>query len=155
MKTGKSVLLMGLPSLFFVFLITASFLLPLKSEASLISVDGQLSCDDEQFSEYNKYMLQAGEMTISRQPDSGTLLQQRKMIDAFEKLTLPKGRTVIAAAHVETGKVYIEACKNEKCTIDEMAKPEHACLTENWNDCPYLAMQFRERKYCFLKPARK
>ncbi len=39
-------------------------------------------------------MLQAGEMTISRQPDSGTLLQQRKMIDAFDKLTLPKGRTV-------------------------------------------------------------
>ncbi|KAB2655841.1 hypothetical protein F9K94_15005 [Brucella tritici] len=155
MKTSKHVFLMVIPSLLFVFVIGFSFMLSQKSVASLVSADGQLSCTDEQFNAYNKHMLQAGEMTISRQPDSGTFLQQRKMIDAFEKLTLPKYKTIIAAAHVETAQVYTTACAKEKCTMDEMAKPEQACLTEHWNDCPYLAMQFREKRYCFLKPARE
>ena len=113
----------------------------------------RLSCDDRQFMDFERHMLLAGEMTLSRHPNSGSRVQQQKMIDAFDALALAKHRTVIAVGHVETGKIYMTACEGEKCTQAEMAKPEQACLAEHWNDCPYLAMQFRDRKYCFLLPA--
>lgn len=132
-------------------LLAASFLL---AGAPPVSAQERISCTDAQFDEYSRYMLLAGDMTLSRQPDSGTRLQQQKMLDAFEALTLPKDRTVIAVGHVETGKIYTAICAAEKCTQNEMARPEQACLSEHWNDCPYLAMQFREKKYCFLEPAR-
>ncbi len=153
MKTSRRLISLGIPSLAMVGLLAISFLLGQKSEASLVSENGQLSCSNEQFTEYNKYMLLAGEMTVARQPDSGTRAQQKKMVDAFEGLTLPKDKTVIAVGHVKTGKVYTMVCESEKCTQTEMAKPEQVCLAENWNDCPYLAMQFREKKYCLLAPA--
>jgi len=150
MKTNRRLTSTGISALVVVGLLSAFLLFGQKSEASRISAKGDLSCTNEQFAEYTKYMLLAGEMTLSQQPDSGTRLQQQKMIAAFDALTLPKDKTVIAVGHVNTGKVYTTTCEKEKCTLDEMAKPEHACLAEHWNDCPYLAMQFREKKYCFL-----
>lgn len=123
------------------------------STGQITSAQGQLSCSDTGYTEYMKIMLEAGEMTISRQPASGTRAQQQKMIDAFAALELPVGKTIVAVRHTETGKVYTNICKNEKCTFDEMAKPEQVCLTEHWNDCPYFAMQFRDRQYCFLDSA--
>ena len=134
-------------------LLGAALLAGQKSEAALVSENGQLSCSQEQFDDYTKNMLLAGEMTLSRQPDSGTLAQQQKMIDAFAVLSLPKDKTVVAAGHTESGKIYTTTCENEKCTLNEMAQPEQACLKEHWNDCPYVAMQFKEKKYCFLAPA--
>src|SRR5690606_36068720 len=95
----------------------------------------------------------AGELTIGRQPPSGTRQQQQAMVDAFGALSLPTDKTIISAAHLKTGKVYTKVCENEKCTMNEMAEPEQACLTENWSGCQYLAMQFREKQYCFLTPS--
>lgn len=134
-------------------LLGAALLAGQKSEAALVSENGQLSCSQEQFDDYTKNMLLAGEMTLSRQPDSGTLAQQQKMIDGFAALSMPKDKTVVAAGHTESGKIYTTTCENEKCTLNEMAQPEQACLKEHWNDCPYVAMQFKEKKYCFLAPA--
>ncbi len=119
----------------------------------LASSQGQLSCDSKQYSEYNKIMVLAGELTIGRQPSSDTRQQQQALVDAFEALTLPRDKTIISAGHLKTGKVYTKICQNEKCTLNEMAEPEQACLTENWSGCQYLAMQFRERQYCFLTPS--
>jgi len=124
-----------------------------QSKPPLASSQGQLSCGSEQYSEYNKNMVLAGEMTIGRQPPTGTRAQQQAMVDAFGALTLPKDKTVIAASFVKTGKVYTQICQGEKCTMNEMAAPEQACLAENWSGCQYLAMQFREKQYCFLTPA--
>jgi len=134
-------------------LLSSALLTGQKSEAALVSDNGQLSCSTTQFGEYTRNMLLAGEMTLSRQPDAGTPAQQQKLIDAFAALSLPKDKTVIAAGHIESGKIYTTICENEKCTLSEMAQPEQACLKAHWNDCPYLAMQFREKKYCFLAPA--
>lgn len=134
-------------------LLTAALLTGQTSAAALISANGQLSCSEAQFDDYTRNMLLAGEMTLSRPLDSGTLAQQQKLIDAFAALSLPKDKTVIAAGHTESGQVYTTTCENEKCTLSEMAQPEQACLKAHWNDCPYLAMQFREKKYCFLVPA--
>lgn len=153
MKTNHRLTFTGISALVVVGLLGAFLLFGQKSEGSHISANSGLSCTNEQFADYTKYMLLAGEMTLSQPPDSGTRLQQQKMIDAFDALTLPKDKTVIAVGHVNTGKIYTTTCEKEKCTLDEMAKPEHACLVEHWNDCPYLAMQFREKKYCFLAPA--
>lgn len=124
-----------------------------QSQPTLASAQGQLSCDSEQYSEYNKNMVLAGELTIGRQPPSGTRQQQQAMVDAFGALTLPRDKTIISVGHLKTGKVYTKVCQNEKCTMNEMAEPEHACLTENWSGCRYLAMQFREKQYCFLTPS--
>ncbi len=124
-----------------------------KDEGALISADGTLSCSSAQYDEYMKIMVIAGEMTIGQVPPFGGLAQQRKLLDEFEALRLQEDKTVIAVGHYPTGKVYTKTCKEERCTHLEMAEPEHACLTEYWNDCTYIAMQFRSRKYCFLEPA--
>lgn len=124
-----------------------------KGQPPLASAQGQLSCGSEQYSEYNKNMVLAGEMTIGRQPPSGTRQQQQAMVDAFGALTLPTDKTIISTGHLKTGKVYTKVCQNEKCTMNEMAEPEQACLTENWSGCRYLAMQFRKKQYCFLTPS--
>ncbi|MCD0501590.1 hypothetical protein [Bordetella petrii] len=124
-----------------------------QSQPPLASAQGQLSCDSEQYSEYNKNMVLAGESTIGRQPPSGTRQQQQAMVDAFGALTLPKDKTIISAGHLKTGKVYTTVCKSERCTMNEMAEPEQVCLAENWSGCRYLAMQFREKQYCFLTPS--
>lgn len=134
-------------------LLAASLLFGEKGKPLLASANGQLSCDSAHYEEYNKNMLLAGEMTIARMPASGTLEQQQKMLDALQALSLPKDKTIIAAGNVLTGKVYTTTCQNEKCTMEEMAKPEQACMAEDWNGCSYLAMQFREKQYCFLTPA--
>lgn len=153
MQFSRRLISIGIPFFLIVALLGTALLIGQKSEAALVSENGQFSCSQEQFDDYTKYMLLAGEMTISRQPDAGTKPQQQKMIDAFAALSLPKNKTVIVAGHTETGKVYTTTCKNEKCTLDEMAQPEQACLKAHWNDCPYLGMQFKEKKYCFLAPA--
>ncbi|MBC8719938.1 hypothetical protein [Ochrobactrum sp. Marseille-Q0166] len=124
-----------------------------KQETTLVSATGELSCSNAQYQEYVKNMAMAGEMTIGRIPPSGTLSQQQKLLDAFEALPLPEDRTLIAVGHYPTGTIYAKECKEERCTLPEMAEPEHACLTEHWDNCPYVAMQFRARKYCFLEPA--
>ncbi|MDQ2151071.1 hypothetical protein RBI22_20435 [Alcaligenaceae bacterium C4P045] len=124
-----------------------------RGQPPLASAQEQLSCGSEQYSEYNKNMVLSGELTIGRQPPTGTRQQQQAMVDAFGALTLPKDKTVIAAGYVKTGKVYTKVCQNEKCTTSEMAEPEQACLAENWDGCQYLAMQFREKQYCFLTPS--
>ncbi len=114
-----------------------------------------LSCSNAQYYDYLKIMVQTGEMTIGRVPTLGTRAQQQKMMDAFDALDLPAKETVIAVGHYKSGKVYTNVCKDEKCTMQEMAQPEHVCLKEFWNDCTYLAMQFKERRYCFITPAGK
>jgi len=124
-----------------------------KNGLALASANGKLSCDSTQYGEYNKHMLQAGEMTVGRMPASGTRQQQQKMLDAFQALDLPKDKTIIATGNVLTGKVYTATCEHEKCSMEEMAQPEQACMTEDWNNCSYLAMQFRDKQYCFLSPA--
>lgn len=153
MKVSQRFISTGIVFLLLVILLGVALLAGQKSEAALVSENGQLSCSKAQFDDYIKIMLLTGEMTLSQQPDSGTLAQQQKMIDAFAALSLPKDKTVVAAGHTESGKVYTTTCKNEKCTMYEMAQPEQACLREYWNDCPYIAMQFREKNYCFLAPA--
>ena len=140
-------------SLLIVGLLIASHFLGEQGQPPLTSAQGQLSCGSEQYSEYNKNMVLAGELTIGRQPPSGTRQQQQAMVDTFGALTLPRDKTVISAGHLKTGKVYTTICQNEKCTMNEMAEPEQACLTENWSGCRYLAMQFREKQYCFLIPS--
>jgi hypothetical protein len=153
MKVSQRFISIGIMFLLLAAVFFTALLAGQKSEAALVSENGQLSCSKAQFDDYIKIMLLTGEMTLSQPPDSGTLAQQQKMIDAFAALSLPKDKTVVAAGHTESGKVYTTTCENEKCTMYEMAQPEQACLKEHWNDCPYIAMQFREKKYCFLAPA--
>lgn len=154
MKVNRRLIPTGIIFLLFAVLLGAALLTGQRSEAAaLVSGNGQLSCSQEQFDDYTRNMLLAGEMTLSRQPDSGTLAQQQKMIDAFAALSLPKDKTVIAAGHTDSGEIYTTTCEHEKCTLNEMVQPEHACLKAHWNDCPYVAMQFKEKKYCFLAPA--
>jgi len=153
MKVSQRFISTGIMFLLLAVLLGTALLAGQKSEAALVSENGQLSCSKAQFDDYIKIMLLTGEMTLSQQPDSGTLAQQQKMIDAFAALPLPKDKTIVAAGHTESGKVYTTTCENEKCTMYEMAQPQQACLKEHWNDCPYIAMQFREKKYCFLAPA--
>ncbi|MGX9935615.1 hypothetical protein ACVFVO_09530 [Advenella kashmirensis] len=153
MKVSQRLISTGIMFLLFAVLFGTTLLVGQKSQAALVSENGQLSCSKAQFDDYTRNMLLAGEMTLSQQPDSGTLAQQQKMVDAFAALSLPKDKTVIAAGHTESGKVYTTTCENEKCTLNEMAQPEQACLKAHWNDCPYVGMQFREKKYCFLAPA--
>ncbi|SAI37252.1 Uncharacterised protein [Bordetella ansorpii] len=124
-----------------------------QSKPPLASAQGELSCGSDQYSEYTKNMVLAGELTIGRQPPFGTRQQQQALVNAFEALDPQKDKTIISAGHLETGKFYTTVCKNEKCTMKEMADPEQVCLSENWSGCRYVAMQFREKKYCFMTPA--
>ncbi|MGX9935626.1 hypothetical protein ACVFVO_09585 [Advenella kashmirensis] len=153
MKVSQRLISTGIMFLLLAVLLGTTLLAGQKIEAALVSENGQLSCSKAQFDDYIKIMLLTGEMTLSQQPDSGTLAQQQKMIDAFAALSLPKDKTVVAAGHTESGKVYTTTCEIEKCTMYEMAQPQQACLKEHWNDCPYIAIQFKEKNYCFLAPA--
>ncbi len=143
----------GILLLVVIGLLVASLLYGEKSRPALASANGQLTCDSAQYEEYNRNMLLAGEMTVGRIPASGTRQQQQKVLDAYAALGLPRDKTIVAAGHLPTGKVYTTVCANEKCTMEEMARPEQACMTDDWNGCSYLAMQFREKQYCFLTPA--
>ena len=128
------------PLIALLLLLTSAFfykarLLQRDADNALVSENKQLTCSDAQYNEYIKIMLAAGKMGISQHPVSGTRAQQQKMIDALGALDLPKNQTVIAAGHFMSGKVYSQICKDEKCSMEEMAQPEHVCLTENWDDC--------------------
>lgn len=149
-----------IPLIALLLLVTSAFfyksrMLQRDADNALVSENNQLTCSGAQFNEYMKIMLEAGKMTLSQPPVSGTRAQQQKMIDALAALDLPRNQTVIAVGHFRSGKVYTQICKDEKCSMEDMAQPEHVCLTENWDECVYLAMQFREKQYCFLTPAKE
>ncbi|WCR02057.1 hypothetical protein [Paracoccus saliphilus] len=121
----------------------------------LVSTQGHISCSQTEYSKYTDIMLEAGEMTISKQPSSGDREQQLTLINSFESLKLPRNKTAVTVGHFPTGKIYTNICKNEKCSLEEIATPEQECLTEHWNDCPYVAIKFRENNYCLLEVERE
>ncbi len=113
-------------------LLIASHFFCENGQLPLASSQVQLSCGSKQYSEYNKSMVLAGELTIGRQPSSGSRQQQQAMVDALEALTLPRDKTIISAGHLETGKVYTKICQNEKCTLNEMAEPVMSTDSPLW-----------------------
>lgn len=124
-----------------------------QPQSYISATETGLSCSRTNYSAYVGIMLEIGDTTISMQPSSGSREQQQTMIRAFDKLQFPSNRTVVIAGHYPTGKLFSQLCTEEKCTIEEVAAPQTACLTEFWNDCPYLAIRFRETSYCLLQPA--
>lgn len=114
---------------------------------------GRLVCSEEAHSQYMKIVGQVGEMGIGlnatlENPDDVT-----RLMAAYDGLNLEGPETVIVSGHVPTGQLYQNICANERCTMEEMAKPFTQCQMDHFNDCTDVAIRFRGQEFCMIAPA--
>ncbi|MEN5106994.1 hypothetical protein [Brucella anthropi] len=111
----------------------------------------RLVCSESRHLRYMKIVGEVGEMGIDLDPVGQDRAAFERLIAAYEKLN-PKGpKTSLFVAHVPTGQIYIQTCTDERCTMEEMATPEQACLIDHMNQCSYVALRFRGEEYCLLR----
>ncbi|WP_273793772.1 hypothetical protein [Brucella anthropi] len=92
-----------------------------------------------------------GEMGIDRDPVGEDRAAFDRLITAYENLN-PKGpKTSLFVTYVPTGQIYSKTCAQERCTMEEMAAPEQACLIDHMNQCSYVALPFRGEAFCLLR----
>lgn len=94
---------------------------------------------------------EVGEMGIDLNPVGEDRTVFERLTAAYETLN-PKGpETSLFVAYVPTGQIYSQTCAQERCTMEEMAAPEQACLIDHMNQCSYVALRFRGEEFCLLR----
>ncbi|MGH6774304.1 hypothetical protein [Brucella tritici] len=112
----------------------------------------RLVCSDKEHLRYMKMVGEVGEMGIALNPVGEDRAVFERLTAAYEALD-PKGpETSLFVAHIPTGQMYTQSCAKERCTMEEMAKPEQACLIDHMNQCSYVALRFRGEEFCLLRP---
>lgn len=98
-----------------------------------------------------KMVGEVGEMGIDLSPVGEDVAAFERLTAAYETLN-PKGpKTSLFVAYVPTGQIYSQTCAEERCTMEEMATPEQACLIDHMNQCSYVALRFRGEEFCLLR----
>jgi len=111
----------------------------------------RLVCSESRHLRYMKMVGEVGEMGIDLDPVGQDRAAFEKLTAAYEALN-PKGlKTSLFVAHVPTGQIYSQTCVEERCTMEEMSKPEQACLIDHMNQCSYVALRFRGEEFCLLR----
>lgn len=119
--------------------------------ASIPAKADPLVCTQSEHLRYMKMVGEVGEMGIDRNPVGQDRAVFERLTAAYESLN-PKGpKTSLFVAHVPTGQMYSHSCAQERCTMEEMAAPEQACLIEHMNQCSYVALRFRGEAFCLLR----
>ncbi|WP_210164585.1 hypothetical protein, partial [Brucella rhizosphaerae] len=111
----------------------------------------RLVCSQSEHLRYMKMVGEVGEMGIDRDPVGENVAAFERLTAAYETLN-PKGpKTSLFVAYVPTGQIYSQTCAEERCTMEEMATPEQACLIDHMNQCSYVALRFRGEEFCLLR----
>ncbi len=111
----------------------------------------RLVCSESRHLRYMKMVGEVGEMGIDLNPVGQDRVAFERLTGAYEALN-PKGqKTALFVAHVPTGQIYSQTCAKERCTMEEMATPEQACLIDHMNQCSYVALRFRGEEFCLLR----
>lgn len=111
----------------------------------------RLVCSQSEHLRYMQMVSKVGEMGIDRDPVGEDRAAFDRLITAYETLN-PKGpKTSLFVAYVPTGQIYSKTCAQERCTMEEMAAPEQACLIDHMNQCSYVALRFRGEAFCLLR----
>ncbi|MGH6762814.1 MAG: hypothetical protein ACRECW_14640 [Phyllobacterium sp.] len=111
----------------------------------------RLVCSEAEHLRYMTMVGEVGEMGIDLNPVGQDRAAFERLTAAYETLN-PKGpKTSLFVAHVPTGQIYSQTCAKERCTMEEMATPEQACLIDHMNQCSYVALRFRGEEFCLLR----
>jgi len=111
----------------------------------------RLVCSEAEHLRYMKKAGEVGEMGIDLNPVGEDRVAFERLIAAYETLN-PKGsKTSLYVAYIPTGQIYSHVCAQERCTMEEMATPEQACLIDHMNQCTYVALRFRGEEFCLLR----
>ncbi|WP_455153806.1 hypothetical protein [Brucella anthropi] len=101
----------------------------------------RLVCSQSEHLRYMKMVGEVGEMGIDLSPVGEDVAAFERLTAAYETLN-PKGpKTSLFVAYVPTGQIYSQTCAEERCTMEEMATPEQACLIDHMNQCSYVALR--------------
>ncbi|PWL16351.1 hypothetical protein DKP76_18045 [Falsochrobactrum shanghaiense] len=115
----------------------------------------RLVCSESEHLRYMRMVSEVGEMGIDLSPVGQDRVVFERLIAAYETLN-PKGpKTSLFVAYVPTGQIYSQTCAEERCTMEEMATPEQACLIDHMNQCSYIALRFRGEEFCLLRSPQK
>uniref|UniRef100_UPI0015920FCA hypothetical protein n=1 Tax=Brucella tritici TaxID=94626 RepID=UPI0015920FCA len=98
-----------------------------------------------------KMVGEVGEMGIDRDPVGEDVAAFERLTAAYEILNPGGPKTSLFVAYVPTGQIYSQTCAEERCTMEEMATPEQACLIDHMNQCSYVALRFRGEEFCLLR----
>lgn len=123
--------------------IVLMFSLPAKAD--------RLICSESEHLRYMKMVGEVGEMGIDLNPVGEDRTVFERLTAAYETFD-PKGpKTSLFVAYVPTGQMYSHTCAKVRCTMEEMARPEQACLIDHMNQCSYVALRFRGEEFCLLR----
>lgn len=114
------------------------------------SPEGRLVCSETAYLRYMAVVGEVGEMGIGLVPSVQNRDSFERLMTAYEALDISGPQTSIFVAHVPTGQIYSQSCRDERCTMEEMAAPDQACLTEHMNQCSYIAIRFKGEEFCLL-----
>lgn len=110
-----------------------------------------LDCSEEEHLRYMKMVSQVGEMGINLSPAGEDRAVFDRLTAAYEALDQNGAETSLFVAHIPTAQMYMHSCAKERCTMEEMARPEQACLIDHMNLCSYVALRFRGEDFCLLR----
>ncbi|MFK3668195.1 hypothetical protein ACI2JN_23405 [Ochrobactrum teleogrylli] len=111
----------------------------------------RLVCSESRHLRYMKMVGEVGEMGIDLDPVGQDRAAFERLTAAYETLNPRGSKTSLFVAHVPTGQIYSQTCVEERCTMEEMAMPEQACLIDHMNQCSYIALRFRGEEFCLLR----
>ncbi|MCJ8151920.1 MULTISPECIES: hypothetical protein [Shinella] len=111
----------------------------------------RLVCSESEHLRYMKIVREVGEMGIDLNPVGEDRAAFARLTTAYEIFNPEGPETELFVAHVPTGQIYSQVCAEERCTMEEMSKPEQACLVEHMNQCSYVALRFRGDDFCLLR----
>ena len=127
------------------------FLSAIVLTSSIPAKADRLVCSQSEHLRYMKMVGEVGEMGIDRDPVGEDRAAFERLTTAYETLN-PKGpKTSLFVAYGPTGQIYSQTCAEERCTMEEMAAPEQACLIDHMNECSYVALRFRGKEFCLLR----
>lgn len=115
----------------------------------------RLVCSDNEHLRYMKMVGEVGEMGIDLNPIGQDRTVFERLTAAYEALGPQGPKTSLFVAYVPTGQMYSHTCAKERCTMEEMARPEQACLIDHMNQCSYVALRFRGEEFCLLRSPRE
>ncbi|WP_210346936.1 hypothetical protein [Aminobacter sp. SR38] len=111
----------------------------------------RLVCSESEHLRYMKMVGEVGEMGIDLNPVGEDRAAFERLTAAYETLSSKGPKSSLFVAYVPTGQIYSQTCAEERCTMEEMAAPEQACLIDHMNQCSYVALRFRGEEFCLLR----
>ncbi len=112
---------------------------------------GQLGqCGRDRYSEYRQIDRELSDIAAGQSrdfADDGARETVRTRVDA---LTFDEMTTYFVAAHGSTQELFVGACEDRKCTMEEMVASEQSCLRKHGGGCSMIAAVDNLNVFCLI-----